>query len=160
MTESTAPALSLHLEPFLNQTGGLLSALRSIMQWRNHIPREWIPTIADAFNLSQAEVLGVVNFYDDFDTRPAARHELRICEAEACQAAGAWELLSHLEKTHGLTPGQVTADGKLFCKRVACLGLCPCGPALVFDTELHARVSSEQLDNLILKASRSGSDLP
>jgi hypothetical protein len=44
--------------------------------------------VAQALNLSRAEVHGVVTFYHDFRREPPGRHVLKLCRAEACQAAG------------------------------------------------------------------------
>ena len=46
------------------------------------------PLIAEALNITRAEVHGVVTFYHDFRREPAGRHVLKLCRAEACQAAG------------------------------------------------------------------------
>ena len=47
-----------------------------------------MPLIAEALNLSRAEVHGVVTFYHDFRREPPGRHVLKLCRAEACQSVG------------------------------------------------------------------------
>ena len=49
---------------------------------------EALPVIAEALNLSRAEVHGVVTFYHDYRDQPAGRHVLKLCRAEACQSMG------------------------------------------------------------------------
>ena len=44
--------------------------------------------IAEALNISRAEVHGVVTFYHDYRSQPAGRHVLKLCRAEACQSMG------------------------------------------------------------------------
>ena len=48
-----------------------------------------IPVIAAVFNLSVAEVHGVISFYKDFRTSPPNGPIVQVCRAEACQARGA-----------------------------------------------------------------------
>ena len=53
-----------------------------------YVPAQAVPVIADALNLTRAEVHGVVTFYHDFRDEPAGRHVLKLCRAEACQSVG------------------------------------------------------------------------
>ena len=56
-----------------------------------------VPVIAEALNLSRADVHGVLSFYHDFRRQPGAPHRLQLCHAEACQAMGQDALEAHLE---------------------------------------------------------------
>ena len=63
-------------------------AVRAALQERfGYVHEDAVPMIADALNMSRAEVFGCVSFYHDFKRQPpSARHELKLCRAEACQA--------------------------------------------------------------------------
>lgn len=45
--------------------------------------------MAEALNVSKAEVHGCITFYHDFRAGPAGRRVVKLCRAEACQAVGA-----------------------------------------------------------------------
>ena len=47
-----------------------------------------MPLVAEALNLSRAEIYGTVTFYHDFRKEPPGRRVLKLCRAESCQAAG------------------------------------------------------------------------
>ena len=68
--------------------GPLLPILHGIQEEFGHVPHDALPVIADGLNLSRAEVHGVVTFYHDFRAKPAGRHVLKLCQAEACQSMG------------------------------------------------------------------------
>ena len=70
------------------QQGSLLVVLQALQDAFGHVPEMAIPLIAEALNLSRAEVHGVVTFYHDFRRVPPARHTLKLCRAEACQSMG------------------------------------------------------------------------
>ena len=98
-----------------------------------YVPEDCVPLVADALNLSRAEVFGCLTFYSDFRRKPAGRHVVRLCRAEACQAAGADALHADCLRAwrvgwHGTTP-----DGLLTVEPVFCLGLCANGPAALVD---------------------------
>ncbi len=68
--------------------------------------------IAEMLNLSRAEVHGVVTFYHDFRQAPAGRHVLKMCRAEACQAAGGGPRPRSPSRRLGIKTGVTTADGR------------------------------------------------
>ena len=113
------------------------------------IPADAVPGIARALHLSRAEVHGVISFYHDFRSAPAARHVLQICRAEACQAMGARALEAHARKRLGIDYGGTTADGAITLEPVYCLGNCACSPSVRLDDEIHARVDAARLDELL-----------
>ena len=76
--------------------GALMLILREVQDRFGYIPRESVPIIAHALNLSRAEVHGVVTFYHDFRSAPPGRNVIRLCRAESCQAMGAVALAEHV----------------------------------------------------------------
>lgn len=128
--------------------GGLLPLLQDIQEDLGYIPRDSLPAIATAMNLSVAEVHGVASFYHDFRSEPGGRHTVQVCCAESCQATGAWELAEHASQSLGIDFGGTTADGAITLERVYCLGNCACSPSVRIDDELHARVDISRFDAL------------
>ncbi len=138
--------------------GALLPILHAVQDTLGHIPHDAVPQIANALNLSRAEVHGVVTYYHHFRATPPGRHVIQICRAEACQAQGAEALLAHATHRLGCELHATRADGAYTLEPVYCLGLCASSPALVWGNELHARVTPERFDRLVASASnKSGS---
>src|SRR5450631_3963332 len=67
--------------------GATLVILHALQEAFGYVPEPAVPMVASALNLSRAEVHGVFTFYHDFRREPAGRHVLKLCRAEACQAA-------------------------------------------------------------------------
>ena len=126
--------------------GAMLPMLHAMQAEFGCVPREAEPLIADALNLSRAEVYGVISFYHDFRREPAGRHVLKICRAEACQAMGAVALAQTLLRDLRLDWHGTTADGGLTVEPTFCLGLCACAPAALYDGEPMARVTQSDLE--------------
>ena len=112
--------------------------------------------IASGLNLSRAEVHGVISFYHFFRQHPAGKHVVQICRAEACQARGADALVAHAQSALGCGFHETTGDGQFTLEQVFCLGQCACGPNIMIDDKLHARVGNDKLDRL-LEEKRSAS---
>src|SRR5262245_321462 len=92
--------------------GALLPVLHGVQERLGHIPRDAVPEIARALNLSRAEVHGVVTYYHHFRSEPAGRCVIQVCRAEACQSMGADALLAHVRWRTGCSDGRcASADG-------------------------------------------------
>ncbi len=142
-------AISAIAHELKDQPGALLPILRRIQDELGWIPEQSVPIIADALNLSRAEVHGVISFYHDFRHHSPGRHVLRLCRAESCQAMGAAALAGYVKKKLGIDFGQTTADGRITLDAVYCLGNCACSPALTIDGDLYGRVGAATLDRLL-----------
>lgn len=125
--------------------GPLLPILHSVQAAFGYVPASAVPVIADALNLSRAEVHGVVSFYHDFRNAPPGRHILQICRAEACQAVGGDAVAAAALSRLGVDWHGTTADGAVTVLPVYCLGLCACGPAALVDGRPLGRVDAAQL---------------
>lgn len=126
--------------------GGLLPALHDIQAVFGHVPDEAVRMLAHAFNLSRAEVHGVVSFYHDFRRVPAGRHVIKLCQAEACQSMGSRGLRDHACERLGVALGETTADGRLTLEATYCLGLCATAPSAMIDGGVLGRVTPARLD--------------
>jgi formate dehydrogenase subunit gamma len=125
----------------------LLPALLDIQRRVGFIPPQAVGTIAQHFNLSRADVHGVVTFYQDLRTAPPGRHVIQICQAEACQAVGCRALTAHAEQRLGLALGD--ADDRATLSAGYCFGNCACGPTVRIDDEIYGRVTPRAFDALI-----------
>jgi formate dehydrogenase subunit gamma len=127
----------------------LLPLLHAVQERLGHVSSDAIRVIADAFNLSRAEVYGVVSFYGDFRETPAGRHLVQVCMAEACQAVGCRALAAHAERALGATLGSATSDGQVQIEAAYCFGNCALGPTIRIDDAVHGRVTPERFDTLV-----------
>jgi formate dehydrogenase subunit gamma len=151
--QSNRPALEAAIDEIVasvgNQLGALMPVLHAVQECLGYIPPDAVPAIARALNLSRAEVHGVISFYHDFRSTPPGRNVVRVCRAESCQAMGAVNLASHIQKRLGIEFGQTSADGGYTLEAVYCLGNCACSPAIVVGDDIHGRVTPERFDEII-----------
>jgi formate dehydrogenase subunit gamma len=129
--------------------GPLLPILHAVQAEYGHVPQEALPVIAEALNMTRAEVHGVVSFYHDFRETPAGRHTLRLCRAEACQAVGGAGVAEIAKARLGIDWHETTADGAVTLEPVYCLGLCACAPAAQVDGRVVGRVDRDRIETLI-----------
>jgi formate dehydrogenase subunit gamma len=134
--------------------GATLVILHALQEAFGYVPEPAIPMVATTLNLSRAEVYGVFTFYHDFRKQPAGRHVLKLCRAEACQAAGGDSLAARAEKKLGIAIGNTTADQRVTLEPIYCLGLCATAPSAMLDGRLVGRLDEKRLDALVVEAQR------
>ena len=132
----------------------LVQILQAVVARHGWIPEEAIRQLADALNLSRADVYGVVHYYHDFRTEPPGKHVVRICQAEACQAMGSRALTEHAHSSLGAGFHETSDDVTL--EPVYCLGNCACAPAIMIDNKTHGRVDAARFDSLVAGVRESG----
>ena len=134
--------------------GATLVILHALQHAFGYVPEPAIPMIASALNLSRAEVHGVFTFYHDYRHEPAGKHVLKLCRAEACQAAGGDALAARAEAKLGIAIGNTTADERVTLEPIYCLGLCATAPSAMLDGRVVGRLDEARLDALVAEAQR------
>ncbi|WP_163850731.1 formate dehydrogenase subunit gamma [Pseudooceanicola aestuarii] len=136
----------------LHLKGPLLPILHAMQTAFGHVPEAAFQPLADALNVTRAEVHGVVSFYHDFRLVPAGRHVIRICRAEACQSMGGADLAAETLAKLGVEWHGTTPDGRITVEPVYCLGLCACAPAVMVGDRPQGRVDTARMDALLAEA--------
>lgn len=137
------------LKDFDSEEHNLLDVLHFFQGTFGYIDKELIPLLAKFFNLSRAEVHGVISFYHDFrDEKPAA-YVLKICQAESCQAMGSNKLTTELKAALNIDFHETSTATDITLEPVYCLGNCSCSPNLMINSQMFSRVTSESLTQIL-----------
>ena len=126
-----------------DREGPLLPILHAVQNAFGCVDAAAEEQIAQALNLSRAEVHGVVSFYPDFAAEADQRPHVQLCRTEACQARG----------VEALVPvAQAVAGERVRLSAVYCLGLCSVGPNARMGDRVFARLDEARLKTLIEQA--------
>lgn len=142
-------AVAAVIDGLKDKPGALLPILHGIQDSIGYIPPDSVPLIANALNLSRAEVHGVITFYHYFRETPPGKHTIHLCRAESCQAKNATALEAHAKARLGIDYHETTVDGRFSLEPVYCLGNCACSPAIAIDGEAVGRVTAERFDEIL-----------
>jgi formate dehydrogenase subunit gamma len=132
--------------------GPMLPILHALQEEFGCVGEAAVPLVAEALNLTRAEVHGVVTFYHDFRREPCAPHVLQICRAEACQSMGSEALAAAVLAKLGVGWHGTTGDGELTVEAVYCLGLCATSPAALLDGEPLGRLNLDKITEALEEA--------
>jgi formate dehydrogenase subunit gamma len=118
---------------FRDEPGPVLIALQALQEKFGYVDEAAFDLIANAFNVSRAEVFGVFTYYHDLKKIPQSEKAVKICAAEACQAVGCDSLIADAEKAG------------IEVEKAYCLGNCALGPAAMVGSRLIGRATVEKL---------------
>jgi formate dehydrogenase subunit gamma len=150
LTEAWSPERCAEIvAPHLGREGALLPILHDVQDAFGYVPDAAVRAIAQALNLSRAEVHGTLTFYHDFRRAPAGRRVVKLCQAEACQARGGRAVKAAAEAALGVAMGATRADGEVTLEAVYCLGLCASGPSGLVDGRPVGRLDPDDLSRLV-----------
>lgn len=134
---STPKAIRQICAGYDDRPDALLEILHEVQHEFGYLSKDALVEIADAVNISRADIHGIVSFYDDFRRTPENGPCVKICRAEACQAVGGEALAAYAK------------DVGIKSHNVYCLGNCSLGPAVMIDGQLYGRVDTHKLDALL-----------
>lgn len=129
--------------------GALLPVLHAVQDEFGYVAPGAVPHIAEALNISRAEVHGVISFYHLIRSEAPGKKLVYICRAESCQAAGGRDLEAHAKARLGIDFYQTTDDGEVSLEPVYCLGNCACSPSVMVNDKLYSRVDAGRFDELL-----------
>ena len=89
-----------------HRDGAALPILHALQADFGYVPDEAMPMVAEALNLSRAEVHGASPSITTSAASRPGRHVLKLCRAEACQAAGGDALAARAEAKLGVEAGR------------------------------------------------------
>jgi NADH-quinone oxidoreductase subunit E len=93
------------------------------------LPPEALAEVADALDLTPAQVQAVASFYDMFHLEPVGKHLVEVCTNLSCALVGAQQVLEAFEQELGIPPGETSEDGQFTLGAIECAG--GCGTAVV-----------------------------
>lgn len=145
----TTDAIETAIAPHAHLPGAMLPVLHAVQREFGYLPSESIGVIARQLRVSRADVEGVISFYHHFRRAPTGAHVVQVCRAEACQARGSRELEAHIKSSLNIGYHATTPDNEITLEPVYCLGNCACGPNLLIDDQVQARVTPAKADRLL-----------
>jgi NADH-quinone oxidoreductase subunit E len=134
----------------------LIPILQDVQTHFGHVTPESVRAIARHVNVSEHDVFGVATFFSQFRFNPPGRHCLKVCEGTACHVRGSAMLVSLIDRTLHIAPGQTTDDREFSVERVMCLGSCALAPVVVSDDKVHGRVTQKQLEKWLKVKANEG----
>ncbi len=137
------------LSLYRGERSDLIPILQEAQEQFRYLPAQVMLEIAKFLRLSESTVYGVVTFYAQFKFTPTGRRIVRVCRGTACHVRGAPRILDEVEKRLDIKPGETTGDLEYTLETIACFGACALAPVMVVDKEVHGRVTTAEVGQIL-----------
>ena len=122
--------------------GRLIQVLHKAQEIFGYLPREIQQYVAQKLNLTEAQVSGVVSFYNYFTTEPKGKYCIDVCMGTACYVKGSEKVLSELERVLGIKADtHPTEDGLFSLSALRCVGACGLAPVMMVNGKVYGKVT-------------------
>jgi NADH-quinone oxidoreductase subunit E len=137
------------------RSASLLLALHAVQRRAGHVGEEAVHWLAKRYDLSPADVQGVVSFYTMFFDEPAGRHVIWLCRTFSCQLMGAGHVMRAFEQALGCEAGGKDASGETGLRWMECLAACDKAPCALVDDDMYECLVPEAVP-LVLEHVKKG----
>jgi len=157
--EDMIRSLDAVIDGFAKTDGALIPILQTAQNLLGYLPASVLKHISVRLKLPYSEVTGVVSFYSFFSTVPRGKHVIRVCLGTACYVRGGKEVLEAFKKNLKINVGETTADRMFSLEVGRCFGACGLAPVAMVNDDVHQRVKSAKIRDLISQYQHEGEDV-
>lgn len=122
----------------------LLPVMQEIVAKKNYLSESAMRDIAEAFDISAAEVYGVATFYSFIDVSRLGQNVIRICKTISCDLKGKTELITTIENHLRIKVGETTPDQRFTFLQTNCIGWCHKSPAMLINNKVYTDLTPEK----------------
>ena len=137
------------LEKNTNNRDNIMEVLQKTQGIFGYIPEESVKQIADALNMPEGDIFGIITFYSQFSLTPKAKYNIDVCLGTACFVLGAQDVMDKILAKLGVKVGEMTKDGKWIVTSCRCLGCCGLAPAITINGEVYGKMKVEDVDRIL-----------
>jgi NADH-quinone oxidoreductase subunit E len=152
ITPDEAPDLK-QLDPILSehrgQKGAVIPVLQKAQKIFGHLPSPVLRHISAGLRVPLSRIYGVATFYSQFYLTRRGRNIVRQCDGTACHVRGAGKIIERMEQELGVKAGETTADYRVTCEVVYCLGSCGLAPVAVVNEQTVGKLAPEKMSAIL-----------
>ena len=143
--------LNAFIQQHKDDKGALMPVMQKAQELFGYLSLEIQSVIAEALNVSVAEVYGVATFYAQFSLEPKGAYVRGVCTGTACYVKGAQAVLEKVESELNIPTGKTTKDGKFTIQATRCLGCCGLAPVMTINEDVYGRLKPEDIPGILAK---------
>jgi NADH:ubiquinone oxidoreductase subunit E len=134
---------------FENDKENLIMMLQAIQRRYNYLPRPTLSYLSEKLGVPLSQIYGIATFYASFSLEPRGRNLISVCLGTACHVRGAERVHERIQEHLQIRDGGTTKDGRFTLESVRCIGCCSLGPVVKVNEDVHARLSSDEVEKIL-----------
>jgi NADH-quinone oxidoreductase subunit E len=151
LSEQERQEIEMQSQHYPNTRALCVEALKIVQQHRGWVSDEGIADVAEALQMTPAELEGVATFYNMIFRKPVGKHVILLCDSVSCWIMGYERLREHLQARLGIGLGETSADGRFTLLPNVCLGACDHAPAMMIDNAHYQDLDPARIDEILAK---------
>lgn len=127
----------------------LMDVLWEIQRKRRFIGAEDVAKVAHSFDISRAELEGVISFYHFYSFENTGKFTIYLDNSTIAEQKGGLEIRRAFEKVLGIPVGRVTPDGMFGLFETPCIGLSDQQPACLINFRPFIHLTRDRVKEII-----------
>lgn len=127
----------------------LLPLLKQIQEEKKGLSATDLVEISLKVDLPNNEVFGVSSFYSFLSRKSQGKYVIRICRSLPCHMQEARLVADSVQKILGISPGEVTGDGRFSLEMTDCLGACDQAPAMMVNETVYGPLTAKKIKKIL-----------
>ena len=149
-------ALEKILTNYQSNEGNIITILQDVEETFGYIPEEAVNWFSKKLDLPASRFYGIATFYAQFHLKPRGKNIITVCRGTACHVKGSERLLNKFLIELNIPPGKdITDDLKFTVEKVNCVGACGIAPVIIFNKEVHGKMTFDKLMKDMRRLSKS-----
>lgn len=148
-SEMISELRATYLPRYAQPKGALFPALHMIQHHYGWVPHQAMKEIAEVLDITPAEVLDTVTFYEEYWEHQKGENLISVCRSIACEFCQATDCTEAIKSKLGIDVGQTTPDNKFTLVELECIGSCGTAPVALINEDLHENLTPERTVELI-----------
>jgi NADH:ubiquinone oxidoreductase subunit E len=134
------------LADYRQNEGNIITILQSVEEAFGYIPEEAVNWFSKKLDIPASRFYGIATFYAQFHLKPRGKNIITVCRGTACHVKGSERLLNRVFIELDIPPGEDTSnDLKYTVEKVNCVGACGIAPVVIFNKEVHGKMTLAKL---------------
>jgi NADH:ubiquinone oxidoreductase subunit E len=131
---------------YRNNEGNIITILQDVEETFGYIPEEAVNWFSKKLDIPASHFYGIATFYAQFHLKPRGKNVITVCRGTACHVKGSERLLNRVFIELDIPAGEDTSDDlKFTVEKVNCVGACGIAPVVIFNKEVHGKMSLDKL---------------
>jgi len=138
-------------DEFSNDQENLIMILQAIQNRYNYLPRPALAYLSEKMDFPLSRIYAVGTFYKTFSLVPRGRNIIYVCLGTACHVRGGDKVKGRIQEILDIRAGETTDDMRFTLEPVRCIGCCSLGPVVKINEDIHSRISSDMVQDILSK---------
>ncbi len=149
LTEEEKKLIHEVTEHYPQKSAASIEALKIVQNNKRWISDESIKDVAEALDMTAADLDSVATFYSRIYRKPVGEHVILLCDSVSCWIMGYENILKHISGKLGIGYGETTPDGRFTLLPNSCLGNCDKAPCMIIDNKTYDNLTNDKVDEIL-----------